>query len=155
MPSISIIKKIGRNWWEKVMNDYKTETRKAYQMYDEEFDQKFSRHFNLFVQKEADLFLSKVCGKKILDVGSGPGNCAVYFQNRGFDVLCIDLSEKMVERCKKRGLKAQVMDLEKLGLLPQSYDAVWAYASLLHLPKENIDNVLKKIAEILKPQGLF
>ena len=47
------------------------------------------------------------------------------------------------------------MDIEKLGFSPQLFDAVFAQASLLHIPKSKIAKVLTDINQILKSRGLF
>ncbi|HLF54297.1 MAG TPA: class I SAM-dependent methyltransferase [Candidatus Nanoarchaeia archaeon] len=135
--------------------DYKTETKKTYEKYAKAFEQKFSEFFELRVKEEADLFLKHLKGKKILDLGAGPGTHAKYFQDKGYDVLCIDLSEEMVKICREKGLKAEVMDIENLQLPEKSFDGVWAYASLLHVPREKIPQVIKAIAKILKPGGIL
>jgi len=133
---------------------YKEETRKTYEEHAEEFEE-FAEQTKNLVQKEADIFIKHLKGKKILDLGSGTGIYAEYFAKKGFDIVCVDISEEMVKLCQKKGLKAQVMDLEKLEFTDQSFDGVWAYTSLLHIPKKNISNVIKKITNILKPQGIL
>lgn len=50
--------------------------------------------------------LDRVKGK-ILDVGAGSGTHALYLQDLGFDVTCIDVSAGAVEIMKKSGLKAE------------------------------------------------
>lgn len=134
--------------------NYKSETRRTYDLYAKIFGQKFGKHFKNFVEKEAELFLKRLPGKKILDLGSGPGNHAAYFKKQGYDVLCIDISEKMIELCRKKGLRAKVVDIEKLDL-QENFDGIWAYASLLHIPKEKIPKVIKRIKGSLKPNGIL
>ena len=136
------------------MEDYKEETKRAYNQYSEKFSKKFDLYFHTFVKKEADLFLQSLKGKKILDVGSGPGTHAAYFMEKGFDPFCIDISEAMIDLCKQKALRAEVMDIEHLEL-EETYDGIWAYTSLLHLPKNKISRVIKKIAGLLNHQGVF
>lgn len=133
---------------------YKDETRKAYDMYTDEFAGKFEDSMQ-YILPELDLFLKKLEGKKILDLGSGPGHHAEYFKEKGFDVLCGDISVSMVELCQKRGLRAEVMDIENLQLPENSFDGVWSYTSLLHVPRRNMTKVIEGIARILKPKGIF
>jgi len=128
--------------------DYKEKTKKTYDIYAKKFEERFGKHFELRVKKEADRFLEHLKGKKIVDLGAGPGIHGKYFQEKGFDVLCVDNSEEMVKLCKQKGLKAEVMDVEDLQLPDKSFDGVWAYAILLHIPKANIEPVIQKIANI-------
>ena len=62
---------------------------------------------------------------KVLDVGCGAGRHSLYLQEKGFDVLGIDISPLAVKVCKLRGLeKAEVMSIEELNLKPDSFDTI-------------------------------
>lgn len=135
--------------------DYKEETRRAYDLHAEVSDQRFEEQFQKNVKPLADFFLENLSGKKIIDLGSGSGNHALYFSQRGYDVLCTDISEGMLELCRRKGLETKLMDLEDLQLPANEYDGAWASASLLHVPREKAPSIIEKIAEILKPGGLF
>lgn len=134
--------------------DYKSITKTAYDKYASIFDTKFEEHFQKRVHKKADNFIKNLQGSKILDVGCGSGNHALYFKNQGLDVTCVDISEAMIDICKKKGLKALVADVEDLDL-NEKFDGVWAYAVLLHLPKERISEALGSLIKHLKPGGLI
>jgi SAM-dependent methyltransferase len=108
-----------------------------------------------YLKDDSDYLLKSMSGKKILDVGSGPGRDGLFFKSKGLDVVCIDASEEMVEICKKNGLAAKKMDIENIDYPESTFDAVWAYASLVHVPKRRIYSVLARISEILKHDGLF
>lgn len=137
------------------MMDYKEETTKVYDRFPEYFDEKFESYLN-YAKKNFDKVISFFPeNAKILDLGSGIGNHALYLKERGFDVICADISNEMLNICKKKGLKTIKMDLEKIDFPSESFDVVWAYTSLLHLQKKNIENVLKDIKNILKKEGLF
>lgn len=134
--------------------NYKTETIRTYNLYAEKFDAKFGVHFLERVKNNAGKFLSVVSGKKILDMGSGPGNHAEYFAANGYDVMCVDLSEEMVKVCRQKGLHAEVMDIENLMFPPHSFDGIWAYASLLHVTKIKLPDMVASIVGLLVPQGI-
>lgn len=134
--------------------DYKTETVRAYNTYPEKYDVWFNESFSYFKDR-ADAFISYLAGKKIVDLGSGPGNHAEYFKKKGFNVLCIDISEAMIKLCKRKGLKAEIMDIEDLQLPEKSYDGIWANSSLHHIPKEKIPKILNQIIKILKSNGFL
>ncbi len=104
---------------------------------------------------DIDLFLASLPGKEILDLGSGPGRDSVLFRDRGLVPLCFDISPEMLKLCEKKGLVAMHGDLENIPFGPSSFDGVWAFASLLHIPKANLPPVLAKIGEILRPSGVF
>ena len=72
-------------------------------------------------EKEA---MNSVKGR-VLDVGCGAGRHALYLQNKGFDVLGIDISPLAIEVCIKRGLKnAEVMAIEEVYNRADSFDTV-------------------------------
>jgi SAM-dependent methyltransferase len=93
--------------------------------------------------------------RSVLDIGAGSGQQAKYLLDRGVDVTCIDLSLNMVETCRMKGLKAEVMDYYTLDFDAESFDAVWAMNTLLHVPKVSLPAVLKNIHTVLKDDGLF
>lgn len=93
--------------------------------------------------------------RTLLEVGSGPGKDGLFFQERGLDVTCTDLSPAMVELCRQKGLRAYVRDFLDLGFAPASFDAVYALNCLLHVPKRDLPDVLASIERLLVPGGLF
>lgn len=136
--------------------NYKLETKRTYNTFADDFESKFKIHAQQYLKKEMRKFLELLSPKsKILDIGSGPGDHALLFQNQGHEITCIDLSEEMIKKCKENGLNAQLMDFENLEFPENSFDGIWACTSLLHIPKENLGKILKQISQIMKPQGIF
>jgi SAM-dependent methyltransferase len=101
------------------------------------------------------ILLKENKSKLILDLGAGPARDAPYFRDKGLNIICIDLSKEMIGICAEHDLLSSVMDIECLGVIDDSFDAVWAMNSLLHIPKDNIENILSDIKRILKPGGVF
>src|SRR3989344_2585771 len=134
--------------------NYKEITKTTYNTYPNKFDSYFQKSFDNYTKPSANLFLKNLNGKNILDLGSGPGNDAKYFKDKGFNVHCVDISEQMIRLCKEKGLKAEVMDIENLKL-NQEYDGIWANASLLHLKKRSMPKVIEKLKSLLKPEGIL
>lgn len=91
----------------------------------------------------------------LLELGAGTGKDSLYFQNQGFAVTAIDLSPEMIKLCREKQLNAHVMDLTQLNFPPETFDAVYAFNSLLHTPKKELLEVLMGIRHIMKPKGLF
>lgn len=135
---------------------YKQETIRSYDEYAPHYGRKFRSHFTR-VLPQADRFLSHLDrGAKVIDLGSGPGAHAEYFLFKKMEVLCFDLSVEMVNKCRAKGLEAMVGDIERLDELgwEHEFDGVWAYASLLHLPKEKFPKALYDISRIVKKDGV-
>ncbi len=141
---------------DKTPDTYKQETIRAYDAFPDEFEEKFGNFLERELLEDVELFLGVIPRSgRILDIGSGTGNQALYFAKRGYDVTCIDLSEKMIERCKEKGLRALLMDYERMEFFPGTFDGVWAYCSLIHSPKKNLPRTLETIKRILRPRGAF
>ena len=96
-------------------------------------------------------------GNKILDLGCGPGHHSKIFSDYGFNVTGIDLSPEMIKIAKKEVPKAkfQVMDILDLKFDKESFNGIWASASLLHIPKRNLKTVLKKLKILMTKDGLL
>jgi SAM-dependent methyltransferase len=62
---------------------------------------------------------------RVLDVGCGAGRHSLYLQEKGFDVLGIDVSPLAIKVCKLRGLKkAKVMSIDSVDFKPDSFDTI-------------------------------
>lgn len=137
------------------MMDHKTATKKFYDDYANQFQDRTYNYLREHIWDDASLFVSNLQGRDVLDIGSGSGRDSAFFQERGLNPLCIDISPEMVRLCKERGLQAQVGDLEELNFGAETFDGVWAYTSLLHMPKQKLPTTLANISRILKPKGIF
>jgi SAM-dependent methyltransferase len=93
--------------------------------------------------------------QRLLEIGSGPGRDGLFFQDHEISVTCVDLSPRMVALCREKGLEAYEMDLMHLAFPPQSFDAAYALNSLLHVPADELLDVLRSIRRLLRLGGLF
>ena len=101
-----------------------------------------------------DRFLSHLQeGAYILDFGCGSGRDSKYFLNKGYKVDAIDGSEKLCEAASKfTGIEVKCKLFSDLDDIDK-YDGIWACASILHLPKEELESVFEKMIKALKPGG--
>lgn len=91
----------------------------------------------------------------ILDFGCGSGRDTKYFLNQGFQVEAIDGSEELCKLASEyTGIPVKHMLFQELDEVEQ-YDGIWACSSILHLPLEELEPVLEKMAKALKPQGII
>ena len=92
---------------------------------------------------------------KILDAGCGSGRDTLFFLSRGLQVVSIDASDEMVrlssELTGQKTIKMQFQEMEFV----EEFDGVWACASLLHVNRSEIDDVIEKISRNLKHDGIF
>ncbi|HEU6444195.1 MAG TPA: class I SAM-dependent methyltransferase [Gaiellaceae bacterium] len=62
---------------------------------------------------------------RVLDVGAGAGRVALHLQERGHDVVAIDVSPLAVEVCRRRGVRdARVCPFERIDASLGSFDTV-------------------------------
>lgn len=92
---------------------------------------------------------------QVLDVGSGPGRDALLLDSKGLEVICVDASPAMVDICTERGLTAIEGDLLALPFPDHSFDGVWSYTSLLHLPRHELGRALAEIYRVLRWNGVL
>ena len=101
-------------------------------------------------------FLMKLpAGGHILDFGCGSGRDTRKFLKQGFQVTANDGSEKMCRLASEfTGIPVKHMrfqDLEDKDV----YDGIWACASILHLHKDELPDVLARMRDALKNRGLI
>ena len=101
-----------------------------------------------------DWFLDYIpeCGR-ILDFGCGSGRDTAYFLKKGYMVDAIDGSEKLCKIASDNtGIDVKHMLFQELDAFDE-YDGIWACASIIHLPKETLKIVFKKMICAIKPAG--
>lgn len=92
-------------------------------------------------------------GGSILELGCGGGIDAAYMIERGFVVDPTDGVPAMTVEAEVRlGRPVRLMRFDELEA-HAAYDAVVANASLLHVPRECLPDILTRIWRALKPAG--
>ena len=131
------------------------QTINAYEDYAERYDA-IVRHVPNQREQKWLKRLVEIAGKggRILEVGSGPGYDADFVEGLGAQVRRTDATKRFLELQAARGKHGEVLDLitDDLG---GPYDAVLALCVLIHVPREQTDRVLAKIAGSLRPGGAF
>lgn len=139
------------------LQDWKTITKQSYEHYANEyasFAKGYRGKLARWIEDFAGMFDK---GDKILDMGCGHGRDAYFLVEKGLDVTGIDFSESLLKIAKEFVPEAKfvLMDFEELDFSINSFNGVWASASLVHLPKKRLLPVLRKIHSILKKHGIF
>jgi SAM-dependent methyltransferase len=97
-------------------------------------------------------------GSAVLDLGCGAGVPAtLWLAERGFSVTGVDLSERQLGLARKLVPGAAFIkgDMTKLDLGSGTFDAVVAFHSIIHVPREEHPALLRKVHRWLGPGGLF
>jgi len=127
-------------------------------------------------EKDAELFL-KHWGKKrykrpllltewltflprrgvFLDLGCGAGQDARYLTKRGHRVIGLDRTMPLLQFATRQTpfVPLVLADIRALPIRADSIDGIWAAASLIHLPKRNMTDVLAMLHRLVRPEGFF
>ena len=94
-------------------------------------------------------------GGRILELGCGAGGDTAEMLAQGFDVRATDGSPELAEVASNRlGRRVETLLFHELDEV-EAYDAVWANACLLHVPRDELADILALIRRALKPAGHF
>lgn len=131
-------------------------TNKTISYYDNFTDEYFKKTINANMHTKYEEFLKYLPkGSKILDLGCGSGRDSLYFIGVGYKVTAIDGSKRLSSLAAKYiGQEVRNIEFENIDEIC-TYDGVWACASLLHLEKNEMPGVLKKIYNALKEKGIL
>ncbi len=128
----------------------------SFEYYNRNGDNFFKDTVNLSMNHIYEKFLPYV--KKsglILDVGCGSGRDSKYFIDRGYSVIAVDASEKMVDLARSySSADIRLMNFNEINWLDK-FDGIWACASLLHISSNAFLKVGKKLYSALKNNGVI
>lgn len=135
----------SEKFWDKASKGYdKTEERFAY-------IHRYSREKTRGHLKSNDI---------VLDYGCGTGTTSCELSNSVKEIHAIDISSKMIELSKR---KAAVMSVENVNFVQadifdhsyenESFDVILAFNMLHTVPSP--ERVMRRICELLTPEGLF
>lgn len=93
----------------------------------------------------------------VLEIGCGDGRDAEEILKRVKNYKGIDYSEELIKIARKKtaGANLVVSDLLNYEYEKSEYDVILAFASLLHISKEQFIELVPKLAGALKPGGIF
>jgi len=107
------------------------------------------------VSRFLETFLERLPeGARILELGCGGGRDSQEMLARGFDVLPTDGVPEIARQAEARIRRpVRVMTFDEMDFC-QEFDAVWANACLLHVPRPALPDVLRRVHQALKLDGL-
>ena len=127
----------------------------AYDKYAQNYDDSVAYFWDNFPTDFVDKFADAAPGKRVLDAGSGSGRDALLLRDHGFDVMCQDGSRAMVDMTNDLGFESHHTSFADMDFAPQSFDAIWAYTSLIHIPPDEARQVIQTLRSYLRPDGVF
>jgi 2-polyprenyl-3-methyl-5-hydroxy-6-metoxy-1,4-benzoquinol methylase len=91
----------------------------------------------------------------ILELGCGGGQDSAYMLSKGFDVTPTDGSAELAKQAGAL-LKGPVKVMQFGELEDEAaFDGIWAEASLLHVPRTQLPDILHRIHRAAKQGGMF
>lgn len=94
-------------------------------------------------------------GASILDLGCGSGRDASAFIEAGYQVTAVDGSEACCRLAESLiGRPVTCLMFDQMDYVNQ-FDGIWACASLLHVPFDELPGIFARIVKALRPGGSF
>jgi len=114
----------------------------------------------IFTDSEIDFLLGKVgSGDDVLDMGCGTGRFTIPLAERARSVSGLDMSPMMLATARQkladRGLAADLRegDMADLPFPDASFDVVVSMLALMHIPRQDRQQVFREAARVLRPGG--
>ena len=124
----------------------------------------YDAHATVFCKSTASVDVSELyapflqeiaAGGRILDAGCGSGRDSLAFLKMGYQVVSVDASVEMVNAATKlTGQEAKLLTFDSLEFEGE-FDGIWACASLLHIARQDLNDVLNRLTRALKPNGVL
>lgn len=118
------------------------------------------RYENADVSEMQELLLTTFEEKaKLLEIGCSSGRDASFMTKKGFDVVAIDGSKKMIDEAKK--IHHELSNKLFHKTLPNNlefnikFDGIYSIATLMHLSKDELMKSILKIYDLLNPTRKF
>jgi trans-aconitate methyltransferase len=134
--------------------DKKRQTIDTYNTSAQALAEKFDRWGARLSDIDETFALIKKENPSVLEIGCGNGRDAAEIAKRTPNYLGIDISEKLIELAREKvpTTKFEVADIETY-IVPRNLDIVFAFASLIHVPKSNFQRILMQMLAALNPGG--
>jgi SAM-dependent methyltransferase len=137
--SILAVKDVNMNYYDAHFKEYVDGT----------VDCDMSFQYNFF-----EKYLNKNA-KTILDIGFGSCRDMLHFSNMKFEVYGIDPTKSFYDNALKKGFNNVFCFSAQEISFVDLFDGIWACASLLHVKKEELNDVFKKCEKSLKKNGVM
>lgn len=111
------------------------------------------------VSQNIEALLSELGGEgpyRILDLGCGPGRDLMAFQALGHEVVGLDGTDAFVRMARAQAqVEVLHQDFLALALPDESFDGIFANATLFHIPSSELTRVLHEVRLSLRPGGVL
>jgi SAM-dependent methyltransferase len=113
-------------------------------------------HDRGFVSEPMNRFVSALPpGAEVLELGCGAGQDAAAMAKLGLNVEATDGCPEIAKIAEQRlGRKVRVMRFDELDV-KERYHGIWANATLLHVLRTDLVEVLRRVHTAIKPGGML
>jgi SAM-dependent methyltransferase len=117
----------------------------------------FDGTVNIDMQMHYNQFLPLLPeGANIIDAGCGSGRDSKHFLALGYKVIAFDASSKLAKLATDLTQhNVSCTTFLEFNTKHNSQDGIWACASLLHIPSNELTTTFSHLAKFLKPKGVF
>ncbi len=138
------------------MSQHSEKIQQTIDYYDEHADEYIRSTFDIDMSALYQPFLSRLKkGQRILDAGCGSGRDTKAFLNLGYDVVPIDASPEMTIATRRLArVVAQQIRLQEITF-ENEFDGIWACASLLHVPFDELRDVIDRLVRATRCRGVL
>ena len=145
--------------------EYKEEDIDYYKAYEKRYSQVYENNMLWSTKENTQEVLNcikeyKINKKsKILDLGCGEGRDAIYLLNNGYDVLAVDYSQTVIEKCKELSNNNYNKHFRQFDLINDKmnckFDFIYSIAVLhMFVLEEHRNKFLSFVREHLKNNGI-
>jgi trans-aconitate methyltransferase len=111
------------------------------------------------VSQNINAFLSQIEGSSpftVLDFGCGPGRDLKTFKELGNNAYGLEGCPEFCHMAQENsGCEVYQQNFIDIDLAPQFYDGIFANASLFHVPKEDLSDLMIRLHTSLKKNGVL
>jgi SAM-dependent methyltransferase len=103
-----------------------------------------------------DRFADRVRGAGLVcDLGCGPAHVGRYLDQRGVQVVGIDLSPGMLATARRLnpGMALLCGDMLALAVRDHAFAGLAAFYSIIHVPRAEVPRALREMRRVLRPAG--
>ena len=124
----------------------------------------YNEHAEEFIENTWKADMSEVYGRflkymepgaHILDAGCGSGRDSYWFMQKGYQVTAADASESMCKAAERlTGQQVVQFRFEDMDY-QEAFDGIWACASLLHVKRDKLPEIIGKMMTALREGGVL
>jgi SAM-dependent methyltransferase len=131
-----------------------TDNQSYYDAFADRYEAGRDRGYHRLIDDQAAELVRRVgLGRDVLEVGCGTGLVLMRIARFARRAEGVDLSPRMLERARARGLQVQLGDAAALPYADASFDVVCSFKVLAHVA--DLDASLREMARVVRPGGFL